>query len=318
MLPLALVIAVLHGAAAALLFVARPHWPMLLGFAGLAYALGVRHAFDADHIVAIDGTTRHLMAAGRNAVGVGFWFSLGHSSVVLLLALWVAHLTRIGSRAVSLLHTLAGGVGLAASATFMLLIAALNIVVLRDTVRAMRAPTEDSEVAAESSAQPGGITSRLFRRYVRVIRRPSQMYFVGLLFGLGLDTASEIALLAISATAAARDLPTGAVLVLPLAFAAGMSLADTLEGLFVARAYGWAHREPVRRARYNVIVTAFTVAAAIAVAFIELANAAPFGVELSPTAVGVAFVALVGVAWCAAAMGARLRRVSGEREVLSS
>lgn len=293
-------VSLLHAFAAVLVIAAKPHWPMVLGFAGLAYALGVRHGFDADHIVAIDGTTRQFVARGRDATGVGFSFSLGHSTVVLVLALWIAHATQTGARELPVLRTLGGAAGLATSSLFMLLMAALNLIVFRDTLRATRRG-DDAPVPT-----PRGIMSRLFGRVFRLVDRAHHMYVVGLLFGLGLDTASEVALLAIAATAGAQALPMRDVLALPLAFAAGMSLVDTAEGLFMVRAYGWATHHPARRARYNLVVTGFTALAAATIGAMELSSFTWFGTPISSTVVGLGIVVTFPVVWGLAALHSRV------------
>jgi high-affinity nickel-transport protein len=298
------IVAVIHLVAALLFVGAVGQSPTLAGFAGLAYMLGMRHGFDADHIVAIDGTTRGLLARGRDANGVGLFFSLGHSTVVMILALWVAHATQRAGEMLPVLRAVGGDIGLAASSVFMLLTAALNIVIFRDTLHAVRHP-EGNEYSAPPS---GGLMWRIFGRVLRTITRAPQMYFVGFVFGLGFDTASEIALLAISATAAVHALPLHAVLVLPLAFASGMALVDTAEGMFMVRAYGWAQDQPVRRLRYNLVVTGFTIAAALTIGAMQLANFAWSGVSFDSTLVGVTIVLVFPLAWLAAAVSARLRR----------
>jgi high-affinity nickel-transport protein len=307
MLPFIAAVSALHALAAVLIIVAKSHWPMMLGFAGVAYALGLRHAFDADHIVAIDGTTRQLLARGRNASGVGFFFSLGHSTVVLALALWVAHATQAGARRLALARDFGGGFGLATSSAFMFLVAALNVLIFADALAALRATKASGAGGGELDVprSPGGIMSRVFAPALRVVTRAPHMYLVGFLFGLGFDTASEIALLAIAATAGARDLPMPALLVLPLSFAAGMSLADTAEGFFMSRAYAWAQDEPARRARYNLVVTGFTAVAAVTVAALELSGFSWGRTSLDPTVVGLIIVGAFPVLWVIAAMNAR-------------
>ena len=299
-----LVVACLHVIAGVLLTAAQPQWPMLVGFAGVAYTLGLRHGFDADHIVAIDGTTRQLLARRRNASGVGFYFSLGHSTVVLLLALWLARATAGGRAGWPWLRTIGGAIGLAVSAVFMLTLAAVNVLIVRDTLRAMRTPAGCVGVIGGPA---GGAVTRLFGRALRLVGRAPQMYFVGCLFGLGFDTASEIALLAIAANAAVHALPLQAVLVLPLSFAAGMALVDTAEGMFMVRAYAWALDEPGRRARYNLVVTGFTAIAATAIAALELSGAAGNLGQINSLLLGVGVVAAFPLIWIAAATIARVR-----------
>ena len=300
-LALVLLVSALHLAAAALVVAAKLHWPMVLGFAGLAYALGLRHGFDADHIVAIDSTTRQLLARRRDATATGFCFSLGHSTVVLVLALWIAHATQKGAHAVPLVRALGSGLGLATSSVFMFLMAVLNAAIFRDTLSAVRR-SETPRVAS----RPIGLSSRVFGRALAMVDRSSKMYVVGVLFGLGFDTATEIALLAISATAGARALPTAALLALPVAFAAGMALVDTAEGLFMVRAYAWAQYDPGRRARYNLVITGFTAVAAATIGAMELSNASWFGAPATSMVVGACITGAVGAIWMVAAIRARV------------
>jgi high-affinity nickel-transport protein len=298
-----LVVGVLHVVAAVLVIIARAHWPMILGFAGLAYTLGLRHAFDADHIVAIDGTTRRLVANGRRASGVGFYFSLGHSTVVLVLALWIAHAMQTGARELPLLRALGGDIGLAASSAFMLLMAVLNTIVFRDALQASRGGDDTT-----ATPRVVGAMTRLFGRVLHLVDREPRMYFVGLLFGLGLDTASEVALLAIAATAGAGHLPMLAILALPIAFAAGMSLVDTAEGLMMVCAYGWAQHRPARRLRYNLVVTAFTALAAATIGALELSHFSWESAGISSTMVGFGIVGTFPIVWVVAALYGRIRR----------
>lgn len=300
-----LVVACLHVISGVLLTAAQPQWPMLVGFAGVAYTLGLRHGFDADHIVAIDGTTRQLLARGRRANGVGLYFSLGHSTVVLLLALWLARATAAGRAGWPWLRTIGGAIGLVVSSVFMLTLAAVNVLIVRDTLRAMNAP--DGCVAVVGAGPAGGVVTRMFGRALRLVGRAPQMYLVGCLFGLGFDTASEIALLAIAASAAAHALPLRAVLVLPLSFAAGMALVDTAEGMFMLRAYAWALDEPARRARYNLVVTGLTAVAATVIAGLELSGAASNLGQLNSLLLGASVVAVFPLVWIAAVTIARVR-----------
>ncbi len=241
-----------------------------------AYTLGLRHAFDADHISAIDNTTRKLMAEGRRPMSVGFFFSLGHSTVVFALAL----LFSIGVRAVngqvrdanSQLHNLTSWIGAGVSGTFLYVIAALNLMILWGIVKLffeMRSGAYD-EGQLEEQLNSRGLMNRLFGRFTRIIRTPRQMYPVGLLFGLGFDTATEVALLFLAAGAAGAGLPFYAVLCLPILFAAGMSLLDTIEGSFMNYAYGWAFSTPVRKVFYNITITGLSVAVALVIGTIEI------------------------------------------------
>lgn len=243
-----------------------------------AYTLGLRHAFDADHISAIDSTTRKLMAEDQRPLTVGFFFSLGHSTVVLALAL----LLTVGLKALgrevtasgSTLHSVAGLIGTGLSGTFLYLIAALNLAVLWGIIkllRDMRAGCLD-ETRFDERLRAHGPMGRVLGRFVRAVTKPWQMYPIGLMFGLGFDTATEVALLFLSAGAAGTSLPFYAVLCLPILFAAGMSLLDTIDGSFMNFAYGWAFSHPVRKVFYNLAVTGLSVAVALVIGTIELAG----------------------------------------------
>ena len=272
-------VAVLHvvGWGMMLLLVA-PRFPVMLGLGGLAYAFGLRHAFDADHISAIDNTTRKLLQEGKKPLGVGFFFSLGHSTVVFLIALALGFATQfVVSNVISAngeLKSVGGLIGTGVSGVFLLLIGIVNLIVLLDILklfRRMRAGAYDRP-SLEHELVAGGLLTRLFGRLFRLITRSWQMYLVGFLFGLGFDTASEISFLAISAGAAAQHIPIYALISLPLIFAAGMSLMDTADGAFMSRAYSWAFSNPVRKVFYNLTVTALSVFVALFVGLFELSQ----------------------------------------------
>jgi len=247
-----------------------------IGVGLTAYALGLRHAFDADHIAAIDNTTRKLMEDGGRPLGVGFFFSLGHSSVVFGLALLIS----LGVRAVvgpvqddsSTLHHYTGLIGTSVSAVFLYLIAAMNIVILAGILKVFRGMRRGylDEPALERQLANRGFMNRFLGRFTRSIRSSRQMYPLGMLFGLGFDTATEIALLVLAGTSAAAGLPWYAILCLPVIFAAGMSLLDTIDGSFMNVAYGWAFSQPVRKVYYNIAVTGLSVAVALIVGTAEL------------------------------------------------
>ena len=251
---------------------------MVLGIGvGLtAYTLGLRHAFDADHIAAIDNTTRKLMEDGQRPMGVGFFFSLGHSTIVFGLAL----LLSIGVRAIvgpveddsSALHHYTGVIGTSVSGIFLYLIAIINIVILAGILRVFAAMRrgEYDEAALEEQLNNRGFLNRIFGRFTRSITKSWQMYPLGMLFGLGFDTATEIALLVLAGTSAAAGLPWYAILCLPVIFAAGMSLLDTIDGSFMNFAYGWAFSKPVRKVYYNITITGLSVAVALIIGTIEL------------------------------------------------
>jgi high-affinity nickel-transport protein len=250
----------------------------VLGTGLTAYALGLRHAFDADHISAIDNTTRKLMADGKRPVSVGFFFSLGHSTVVFVLAFVFAIGIRTLSEQVanggSSLHEATTWIGTGVSATFLYVIAALNLVILWGILkvfREMRSGRFD-EAELERKLRSRGLMNRLLGRFADAISEPRHMYLVGLLFGLGFDTATEVALLFLAAGAAGAGLPFYAILCLPILFAAGMSLMDTIDGAFMNFAYGWAFAEPVRKVFYNFVITGLSVAVALVIGTIEIGS----------------------------------------------
>jgi high-affinity nickel-transport protein len=252
--------------------------PAFLGLGGLAYTFGLRHAFDADHIAAIDNTTRKLLQQRQKPVGVGFFFSLGHSTVVFLIAvalgLAIKTLLQGVVGADGALRNVGGVVGTLVSGGFLVLIGILNLFILIDIVRVYRRMRrgEFDRMSLDDELTAGGLMTRLFGRLFRVIEHSWQMYPVGFLFGLGFDTASEVALLAISAGAAAQGLPFTAVVSLPLIFAAGMSLMDTADGAFMSNAYSWAFASPIRKVFYNLTITSLSVFVALFVGLIELAQ----------------------------------------------
>jgi nickel/cobalt transporter (NiCoT) family protein len=246
-----------------------------LGLGVTAYTLGMRHAFDADHIAAIDNTTRKLMAEGKRPVSVGFWFALGHSTIVILLAAGIA----AGIRAATSLtngnspaRQELGTVSTLVSGGFLYLIAALNLVALVGILkvfRSMRAGRFD-EHELEKHLDSRGFLNRILGRLTKSISRPGQMYPVGLLFGIGFDTATEVTLMVMAGSGAAAGLPWYAIVCLPLLFAAGMSLFDTLDGTFMNFAYHWAFANPVRKVYYNLTITGLSVAVAFLIGTIEL------------------------------------------------
>jgi high-affinity nickel-transport protein len=251
-----------------------------IGVGLTAYTLGLRHAFDADHIAAIDNTTRKLMSDGQRPLAVGFFFSLGHSTVVFALALLLA----TGVKAIvgpveddsSTLHHYAGLVGTSVSGVFLYLIAILNVIVLVGIIRVfarLRRGNFDPEkdgAELERQLENRGLINRFLGRFTKSITKSWHMYPVGLLFGLGFDTATEIALLVLAGTSAAAGLPWYAILCLPVLFTAGMCLLDTIDGSFMNFAYGWAFSNPVRKIYYNITITGLSVAVALLIGSIEL------------------------------------------------
>ncbi|MFL5823332.1 MAG: HoxN/HupN/NixA family nickel/cobalt transporter [Solirubrobacteraceae bacterium] len=265
-------VALLHLIGWGLVAFYAPSHPVLGGLAVLAYSFGLRHAFDADHIAAIDNTTRKLLADGGRPLGVGFFFSLGHSSVVFVLSLVLAVTVGAVHSALPTLQFYGGTVGAAVSGVFLWTLAILNLVVLSGIVgvwRDMRQGRFD-EAALEQRLQERGFMSRFFKRPMGLVRSSGQMYPLGVLFGLGFDTATEVGLLAITAGAASGRIPPAAIIALPILFAAGMSLMDTADGVFMSKAYSWAFAGPVRKLYYNITVTTLSVLVALVIGTIEL------------------------------------------------
>jgi nickel/cobalt transporter (NiCoT) family protein len=285
-----------------------------VGLGSTAFLLGVRHAFDADHIAAIDNTTRKLVGEGKPGLGVGFWFSLGHSSVVfglsLLLALGVSVLVGPVQDENSQLQQTLGLIGTIVAGVFLVLIGLMNlfaVIGIARVLRTMRAGELD-EAELERQLHNRGFLARLLGRIMRRVSEPWHMYPVGLLMGLGFDTATQVALLVLAAGSAALTLPWYAILVLPVLFAAGMSLFDTADGIFMARAYGWAFLKPVRKVFYNLTVTVLSVVVALVVGLIVLVGliVEKLGIETGPLAsigtldldyVGYTVVALFVITW---------------------
>src|SRR4051794_5166778 len=278
-------IALLHivGWGVLLVLVVPSHYQVGTGLFGVgtgltAYTLGLRHAFDADHIAAIDNTTRKLMAEGRRPLSVGFWFSLGHSSVVLVMVMLLAFGIRALAGALeddgSVLRQVTGLWGTSVSGLFLVLIGLLNLVALVGILRVARRMRDGQlgEVELERQLERRGFLTRILGRVTRAVTEPWHMYPVGVLFGFGFDTVTEVGLLVVAGGAAAANLPWYAVLTLPVLFAAGMSLLDTADGAFMNVAYGWAFRRPVRKIYYNATVTALSVAVALGIGGVELVS----------------------------------------------
>ena len=247
-----------------------------LGVAVTAWFLGFRHAFDADHISCIDNTTRKLMADGQRPLGTGFFFSLGHSTIVVAVAVGITVAARAIFGAIvspgSAYETAGGAAGTILSAGFLYLIALLNLIVLAGIVkvfRAMRSGAYD-EQQLEARLQERGLMYRFFGRLMKSIDHTWQLYPVGLLFGIGFDTTTEVVLLAATAYAAIERLPFFAVLALPLLFSGGMMLFDSLDGVFMNFAYGWAFARPVRKVYYNLVITGLSIGAAFIIGTIEI------------------------------------------------
>ncbi|MCZ2403488.1 HoxN/HupN/NixA family nickel/cobalt transporter [Paenarthrobacter sp. Z7-10] len=289
-----------------------------VGLGVTAYTLGLRHAFDADHIAAIDSTTRKLMNDGKRPLSVGFWFSLGHSSIVFalcaLLALGVRAFAAEVDSDSSALHALLGLIGTGVSGVFLYILGILNLVILLGIVKVFRRMRqgEFDESALERQLNRRGLMNRIFGGATRIVSRPWQMYIVGLMFGFGFDTATEVSLLVLAGGAAAFSLPWYAILTLPVLFAAGMSLLDAIDGCFMNFAYGWAFSKPVRKIYYNLVITGLSVAVALVIGSIELTSILvdKAGIHSGPLAaigrmdlnsVGYAILAIFILAWVIAA-----------------
>jgi high-affinity nickel-transport protein len=308
------------------------HPVFTVGVGVLAYTFGLRHAFDADHIAAVDNTTRKLMAdyadrgEDRKPLSVGFWFSLGHSTIVFGLAL----LLSVGVKALanpveddnSTLHSLTGVIGASVSGVFLWILGILNLVVLLGIMRVFREMREGryDEAQLEDQLNKRGFMNRFLGGLTKSVRKPWHIYPIGVLFGLGFDTATEVGLLVLAGGAAALNLPFYAILVLPILFAAGMCLMDTIDGVFMNAAYGWAFAKPVRKIFYNITITSISVAVALIIGTIELigvladqANitsgpiAAIAGIPLDYAGYGI--VALFVLAWALALAVWRFGRI---------
>jgi len=300
--------------------------PAFVGLGFLAFTFGLRHAFDADHIAAIDNTTRKLLQERRKPVGVGFFFSLGHSTVVFVIALLLALAVRTIVQSVvsdhGQLHDIGGLIGTSVSGVFLIAIGVLNLVVLLDILgiyRRMQRGHYDRR-RLEAELQAGGPFVKLFGWLFRFVRASWHLYPIGVLFGLGFDTATEVALLAVSAGAAARGLPFLAILSLPLLFAGGMCLMDTTDGAFMSKAYAWAFSNPIRKVFYNLTITSLSVFVALFVGLVEVLQILSrtliaaggllgFVDNLDFETVGFVIVAAFVVTWAGALVIYRVRRV---------
>ncbi len=248
--------------------------PVLLGVAVLAYSFGLRHAFDADHIAAIDNVTRKLMQSKKQPVTTGLFFSLGHSTVLMIATTVIGLALSSINGQFGALNNEAGVVGTLVSASFLFIIAVVNIAIAKAAFTAFRHVRNGGaydEGEMETLLNKRGLLSRIFRPLFRVVTESWHMFFVGFLFGLGFDTATEVSLLAIAAVEAAKGMPVWVILVFPVLFAAGMSLMDTTDGILMLGAYGWAFKKPIRKLYYNVTVTAVSVIVALLIGGIETA-----------------------------------------------
>jgi len=255
--------------------VAFRNYPVLLGTAMLAYSFGLRHAFDADHIAAIDNVTRKLMQEGKRPVSVGLFFSLGHSTIVVLLTIAIAITTTTLQTRLDSFKSVGGVVGTLVSGIFLFGIALANIVVLISVYRTFQTVKKGGRFVEEDldlMLAQRGFFGRLFRRFFRLIERGWQMYPLGFIFGLGFDTATEVGLLGIAAAQASHGLPIWSILVFPALFTAGMTLMDTTDSVLMLGAYGWAFVKPIRKLYYNMTIIAVSVVVALVVSGLEVLN----------------------------------------------
>jgi high-affinity nickel-transport protein len=253
-------------------FSAFHHHPVLLGTALLAYSFGLRHAVDADHIAAIDNVTRKLMQEGKRPLGVGLMFSLGHSTIVVLATVAIAATTVAMQHNLEAFKQVGGVIGTLVSSLFLFAIALMNVVVLRSVYRAFKRVKQGGRYVEEDFdllLGQRGLLARLFRPVFNMIGKSWHMYPLGVLFGLGFDTATEIGLMGISAAQAAQGMSVWAILVFPALFTAGMALVDTTDGILMLGAYGWAYIKPIRKLYYNLTITLVSVLAALVVGGIE-------------------------------------------------
>ena len=249
--------------------------PLLLGTALLAYTFGLRHAVDADHIAAIDNVTRKLMQQGQRPVGVGFFFSLGHSAVVILMSLGIAFAAAALTSRFNSFKEVGGVISTSVSALFLFAIAIFNIIVLMSIYRTFKAvkagkPFVDDDF--DMLLNNRGFLARLFRPLFRLVTKSWHMFPIGFLFGLGFDTATEVALFGISAVQASNGASFATIMVFPALFATGMTLIDTTDGVLMLGAYGWAFMKPVRKLYYNITITAVSVVVALVVGGLETLN----------------------------------------------
>ncbi|MEJ8800250.1 HoxN/HupN/NixA family nickel/cobalt transporter [Trinickia caryophylli] len=253
-------------------FIAFSGQTLLMGTCLVAYSLGLRHAVDADHIAAIDNATRKMMQAGQRPIAAGLMFSLGHSTVVVAACIGVALAAGTVQARVAEWREIGSTIGTLVSTGFLFAVALVNVAILSSAVRAWRRVRAGSPIVSIPTGAPfagGGLLARVVQPLMRLVTRSHHMYWLGLLFGVGFDTATEIALLGISATNAAQGTPIASILVMPALFTAGMTLVDTTDSLLMVRAYGWALVDPMRKLRYNIAITTCSIVVAFGVGTVE-------------------------------------------------
>ena len=256
-------------------FVTLSDQPVMLGTALLAYTFGVRHAVDADHIAAIDNVTRKLMQQGQRPLGVGFFFALGHSTVVVFMSVGVAFAASELTSRFDSMKAVGGIISTSASATFLFAIALVNILVLVSVYLTFQAVKRGEPFADDDFdilLNNRGFLARIFRPLFRLVTKSWQMLAIGFLFGLGFDTATEVALFGISSTQAVNGMSFSSIMVFPALFTAGMSLVDTTDGVLMLGAYGWAFMKPIRKLYYNMTITAVSVVVAVVIGGLETLN----------------------------------------------
>lgn len=271
-LPYVTIVVILHIIGFSFLWIAGKDHHLLFGMGILAYTLGLRHAFDADHIAAIDNTVRKLLQQRRDPVGVGFYFSIGHSTVVFLMAVLLGISVKWAKSELPHFQDIGGTIGTLVSGFFLVLIGVLNLIILISLIKLFSQLRHQhvNEEDVDALLEARGFISRFVGPYFKVISRSWHVLPLGFLFGLGFDTASEIALLALSSGASQQAISFIGILSLPILFASGMSLLDTLDGIVMKSAYNWAFFNPIRKIYYNITITAISVVAALIIGVIEL------------------------------------------------
>ncbi|MDR3543575.1 MAG: HoxN/HupN/NixA family nickel/cobalt transporter [Desulfosporosinus sp.] len=245
-------------------------YPELLGLAVISYTFGLSHAFDVDHIAAIDNMTRKLVQQGGKTRGVGFFFSSGHSTVVIIMGALTIFAVKWAQQALPQFQAVGGVIATCVSGGFLLLLATINFVILKDIVKTFKCMRSGTYIAESAERPDKGVINRTINRLFNLVDKNWHIYAVGFLFGLGFDTATQIAVLATSASASAKGIPWVAVLSFPILFTAGMSMMDTLDGFFMSTAYQWVLTSPLRKVYYNLTITGLSILAAGVIGIIEV------------------------------------------------